>query len=132
MTGRLITFEGIEGCGKSTQVRILHEKFIKSGKSVLVTREPGSGDFGEKIRQLLLRTSSVKLLPMTELFLLVADRSQHVESLIKPSLRAGKIVICDRYTDSSLAYQGFGRGIPLDLINTLNDQATGGVMPDLT
>jgi len=132
LRGFFITFEGIEGSGKSTQVRLLAQHLDMKSYNVDTTREPGEGAIGEEIRNILLHQSNHQMDPLTELFLLIADRNQHVIELIKPSLNEGKIVICDRYIDSSVAYQGFGRGISLDLIHALNLKAIDDVLPDVT
>ncbi len=126
-----LTFEGIEGCGKSTQVRLLTDRLIHDGFQVVTTREPGDGEIGGRIRELLLSVNS-KLDPLTELFLLAADRTRHVAEIIEPELAVGTIVISDRYADSSAAYQGYGRGLPLDFIDRINHAATAGTIPDLT
>lgn len=125
----LITFEGIDGCGKTTQVKLLSEYLKKKGIKCLVTREPGGTMEGEKIREILMKED---LVPFAELFLFLASRAQHVEKLIIPALRDGKIVLVDRFIDSSVAYQGFGRGIGEDIVRELNDLATKGTKPDLT
>lgn len=125
----LITFEGIDGCGKTTQVKLLSEYLKKKGIKCLVTREPGGTMEGEKIREILMKED---LVPLAELFLFLASRAQHVEKLIIPALRDGKIVLVDRFIDSSVAYQGFGRGIGEDIVRELNDLATKGTKPDLT
>ncbi|HIP92551.1 MAG TPA: dTMP kinase [Thermotoga sp.] len=125
----LITFEGIDGCGKTTQVKLLSEYLKKKGIKCLVTREPGGTMEGEKIREILMKED---LVPLAELFLFLASRVQHVEKLIIPALRDGKIVLVDRFIDSSVAYQGFGRGIGEDIVRELNDLATKGIKPDLT
>lgn len=130
--GIFITFEGIEGCGKSTQIRLLDDYLRGRGYRVLMTREPGHGDFGQSIRAMLLGGDAAKMDALTELFLLEADRSHHVKRLIQPALNDGNLVICDRFSDSSLAYQGYGRGISIDFISRLNQEATCGVLPDLT
>ncbi len=130
--GLFFSFEGIEGSGKSTQIRILQKRLTESGHDVVLTREPGDGCFGQKIREILLSRCDTELEPLTELFLLEADRTQHVKEIILPALEDGKIVICDRYADSSIAYQGFGRGLSLEFIRELNDRATKGLYPDHT
>jgi dTMP kinase len=127
-----ITFEGVEGCGKSTQVKRLAEFLAARGKEVLVTREPGGTPVAEKIRAILLDKENQSLHYLTELLLYAASRAQHVQELILPALAAGKTVICDRFFDSTLAYQGYGRDIDRELIYRLNDVATQGVKPDLT
>jgi len=132
MRGLFITLEGIDGCGKSTQREMLAEKLKSRGFEIVVTREPGGTVIGEGIRQLLVSDASVHIAPTTELLLYVAARAQHVAELIKPSVDAGRIVISDRYTDSTVAFQGYGRGLDLDVIESLNRFATGGLKPDLT
>lgn len=129
--GLFITFEGIEGSGKTTQIKLLTERLTQSGYQALITREPGDGEIGSRIRELLLSVSS-SLDALTELFLLAADRTRHVIEVITPALKKGCIVISDRYTDSSVAYQGYGRGLPLDFINKVNELAVNGIYPDLT
>jgi len=125
----LITFEGIDGCGKTTQVNLLSEYLKRKGVEHLVTREPGGTKEGEKIREILMKED---LIPLAELFLFLASRAQHVERLIIPALEAGKIVLVDRFMDSSVAYQGFGRGIGKDTVKRLNTMAVKGIKPDLT
>ncbi|WP_432823063.1 dTMP kinase [Trichloromonas sp.] len=127
-----ITFEGIEGCGKSTQVGLLAQRLTARQTPVLTTREPGGCPIANAIRQILLNPANTALVPRAELLLYAAARAQHVAEVVVPALQQGSIVICDRFTDATLAYQGFGRGLDLDLIHTLNQVATGGVMPDLT
>jgi dTMP kinase len=129
--GIFITFEGCEGSGKSTQSRLLGEYLKKKGFKVVLTREPGGTALSENIRQVLLHTKQ-NVSPIAELMLFEAGRAQHVKEVILPSLKAGKIIICDRYTDATLAYQGFARGLDLRTIKQLNDIATGGVYPHLT
>ncbi len=129
--GIFITFEGIEGSGKTTQVNLLAEKFKAEGFKVLKTFEPGDTLAGKKIREILLN-SNVPINSLCELLLYFADRVQHVEEVIKPALKEGYIVICDRFTDSTLAYQGFGRGVSIDLIRNLNKMLLGDFMPDFT
>ena len=132
MRGIFITLEGIDGCGKSTQGEMLAEQLKRRGFEIVVTREPGGTAIGEGIRQLMVSDASVHVAPTTELLLYVAARAQHVAELIKPSLDSAKIVISDRYTDSTVAFQGYGRGLDLDVIERLNQFATGGLRPDLT
>ncbi len=124
--------EGPEGAGKSTQVKLLAEWLEKEGFDVLITREPGEGKIGGAIRQIILNPENTDLFPMTEAMLYAADRAQHVEEYLLPALRQGKIVICDRYIDSYLAYQGYGRGLSLAVLAQLNDLAAGSLQPDLT
>jgi len=126
-----ISFEGIDGCGKSTQVTMLEGYLQQIGKSVLVLREPGATPLSEAVRSVLL-TSTFDIEPTAELLLFCASRRQLVESVIKPQLQNGTVVICDRYADSSTAYQGYGRGISIDTVNSANAIATGGFMPDIT
>ncbi|MCA1903645.1 MAG: dTMP kinase [Cyanobacteria bacterium KgW148] len=130
MSSLFISLEGGEGAGKSTQAKLLAAFLRSQGHQVVLTREPGGTDLGATLRQLFLESDS--LTPPTELFLLMADRSHHVSQLIKPSLAAGKIVITDRFTDSTLAYQGFGHGIDKNWIAQLNAEATQGTMPQIT
>jgi dTMP kinase len=125
-----VTFEGPEGAGKSTAIQALALELQGRGHSVVTTREPGAGDVGEKIRAILLEGEAVTA--RCELFLFLADRSQHTSTLIQPALERGSIVLCDRYADSTLAYQGYGRGLDLDRLRLLNKDATGGLQPDLT
>jgi len=132
MLGLFITLEGIDGCGKSTQREMLAEQLKRRGFEIVVTREPGGSVIGEGIRQLLVSDASVHIASTTELLLYVAARAQHVAELIRPSVDAGRIVISDRYTDSTVAFQGYGRGLDLDVIERLNRFATGGLKPDLT
>ena len=127
-----ITFEGIEGCGKSTQAKLLCESLIDRGFSVVFTREPGGTPAAEELRSFLLEPRNERFPPFAELSIYEAARAFHVENLIKPSLSEGAVVICDRFTDSTLAYQGYGRGIDLSLVERLNREATGGLKPDLT
>jgi len=127
-----ITFEGIEGCGKTTQVRLLADLLMSRGHIVTVTREPGGCPIADQVRAILLNAENRALVPLSELLLYAAARAQHVEEIIRPALAAGGIVICDRFTDATVAYQGYGRSLDLDLIDRLNSIATGGIMPDLT
>jgi dTMP kinase len=127
-----ITFEGIEGSGKTTQIRRLAESLRKQGAEVLATREPGGCPVADAIRNILLHPANTALVPRAELLLYAAARAQHVEEVILPALRAGKVVLCDRYTDATLAYQGNGRGLETSLITELNTLASEGLSPDLT
>ncbi|NLK09294.1 MAG: dTMP kinase [Firmicutes bacterium] len=131
MAGLFITFEGPDGSGKTTQAALLVEKLKHLGYSVLFTREPGGTDLGRVLRKLLLEPGS-QLAAMTEVLLMAADRAQHVEEVIKPALQNNMIVICDRYVDSSLAYQGFALLGDVRSVKMINEAATGGLWPDLT
>lgn len=134
-SGKLIVFEGVEGCGKTTQIQrsLAWLQDLCTTKRVVVTLEPGGTEWGCCIRRLLLEHSGEKpLQDLTELFLYAADRAQHVEEVLKPQLELGAIILCDRYTDSTIAYQGYGRGLNLSLIEQLNSIATGGLESDLT
>ncbi len=126
-----ITFEGVEGSGKSTQLRLLAARLRRNRRRVLVTREPGGTELGEKIREVLLDPKTGKLDARSEALLFAAARAQTVTSVIRPALAEGKVVICDRYVDSSLAYQGWGRGLGEQDILTLNVWGTQGLFPDL-
>ncbi len=129
---RFITFEGGDGTGKTTQLKALESHLQSKGCSCVSTREPGGTSLGKLIRQVLLEVGKQAIASPTELFLYLADRAQHVQEVILPAIDGGKIVLCDRYTDSTLAYQGYGRGIDLDLLRQLNQFANRGVKPDLT
>jgi dTMP kinase len=130
--GLFITFEGVDGSGKTTQIRKLHDFLENQGIAVDLIREPGGTAIGEQIRALLLDKSNGEMSSETELLLYEAARSQIVRERILPSLRAGRVVICDRFFDSTTAYQGYGRGLDLADIERLNRWATGGLEPDLT
>ncbi|MDZ8108341.1 MAG: dTMP kinase [Nostoc sp. DedQUE12a] len=133
MGGKLIVFEGVEGCGKTSQIQLCCQWLESLGISVVVTREPGGTQLGLDLRRLLLEKSEDKpVAEVTELLLYAADRSQHVEQELKPNLAVGKYILCDRYTDSTIAYQGYGRGLNIGLINQLNYIATGGLESDVT
>lgn len=129
--GLFITFEGGDGCGKTTQIKLLDEYLRNKGFKTLLTREPGSKGLGVKLREILLNYDG-EVSSVAESFLFLADRAQHVDCIIKPALEAGVIVLCDRHTDSTVAYQGYGRGLDLEQIYRLNKIATSGLEPDLT
>lgn len=132
MRGKFITFEGPEGCGKTTQSKLLMEWLVSKGMDVIWTREPGGTRIGDAIRALVLNPDFKEMEDLTEILLLAASRAQHVEEKIKPALEAGKTVMCDRFVDATLAYQGRGRGLDWKLLYNLNQVATGGLLPDLT
>lgn len=129
--GLFITFEGADGCGKTTQLGILKDYLLEQGYKVLITREPGAKGLGEKFRDILLNYEG-DVSDRCESFLFLADRAQHVDMIVKPALENGIIVLCDRHTDSTVAYQGYGRGLNIEQINMLNNLATDGLKPDLT
>lgn len=129
---KLITFEGIEGSGKSTQIRLLEEHLRGLEWQVVVTREPGGCRIADAIRHILLDPDNTQLASTAELLLYAAARAQHVAEVIRPALAEGAIVLCDRYIDATVAYQGYGRGLDLGLIEELNRLASDGVQPDLT
>jgi dTMP kinase len=129
---RLITFEGGDGTGKSTQLKLLASHLTAQGLACLTTREPGGTSLGQLFRQVLLEVGKQNISSPTELFLYLADRAHHIQEVILTAFESGKIVLCDRYTDSTLAYQGYGRGIDLELLRRLNDIASRGIEPDLT
>jgi dTMP kinase len=133
MNGLLVTFEGSEGAGKTTQIAKLAEHLRASGRTVLLTREPGGTDFGEEVRNILKHAPyGDRLTDEAELLLFIAARAQIVREVIRPALARGEVVLCDRFTDSTLAYQGAGRGIDVNFIRGLNDFATGGLKPHRT
>lgn len=132
MRGVFISFEGIEGSGKSSQARLLAQDLRSRGLSVVQTEEPGGTKIGLKIRELLLSLDSREMTPLTELLLYNASRVQHLQEIILPALSRGDIVVTDRFSDSTVAYQGYGRGIDLELIQSLDLLATGTVRPDMT
>jgi dTMP kinase len=127
-----ITFEGVEGSGKSTQAELLKVFLLKRGHEVALTREPGWGALGRLIRKMLLEEKDLDLDPLAELYLFCADRTQHVRDFIKPMLREGYIVICDRFTDSTIAYQGYGRRLDLELVERVSKTAALSLKPELT
>ena len=126
-----IVFEGGEGCGKSTQTRALYRRLSKDGFGAILTREPGGTRLGERVRRHLKRTGDTRISPLAELFLIATARAQLVSEIIRPRLAEGQTVICDRFTPSTLAYQGYGRGLNTDAIRHVNDIATDGMSPDL-
>lgn len=127
-----ITFEGPEGSGKTTQIKTLHDYLVGLGYDVLLTREPGGTGIGDQIRAVLHDVRNIAMLPNTEILLYSASRAQIVGEVIRPALQRGQIVLCDRYADSTLAYQGYGHGLDLEILETITRFATGGLKPDLT
>ena len=132
MKGIFITFEGIDGCGKSTQCELLKNYLEDIGKEFIFVREPGGTVIGERIREILLDKKNTQMTARTELLLFEAARAQITDEVIKPALDEGKIVLCDRFFDSSSAYQGMARGMGMDFVAGLNMAATGGLQPDIT
>lgn len=130
--GRFFTVEGIDGCGKTTQLNLLARALARLRLPYRVTREPGGTELGERIRNILLRQNSARMDARTEVLLLFASRAQNVAQVIRPALARGRIVLCDRFTDASLAYQGYGRGLDLNFIRRLDRFACQGLKPDLT
>ncbi|MFN8499323.1 MAG: dTMP kinase [Anaerolineae bacterium] len=130
--GMFITFEGAEGSGKSTQARQLAEWLQSQGASVLFTREPGGTPIADQIRHIILTPDNTAMVPQAEALLYSASRAQHVAERIRPALAAGQIVVCDRFADSTLAYQGYGLGLDLTMLRVVTQFATGGLSPDLT
>ena len=131
MNGKIIVLEGIDGSGKSTQAGLLCEYIKSTGREVLFTREPGGCPIAEKIRDIILDKSNAEMEPLTEAYLYAAARAQHVREVIAPALKGGKIVVCDRFVHSSYAYQGYGRGMGVDVVKELNRLAVGDVKIDL-
>lgn len=129
--GLFITFEGADGSGKTTQLNNIKTFLEEKGYDVVITREPGALDIGQKIRNILLHHDGI-VPDKCEMFLFLADRANHVETFIKPAIEQGKIVLCDRHTDSTIAYQGYGRGQDINLLKDLNKIAVNGINPDLT
>ncbi len=143
MDGKFIVFEGVEGCGKTTQLQSVRQWLLNSGwlpnlqskrfvKQLIATREPGGTDLGMGVRQLLLNPAKEPIHDRAELLLYAADRAQHVEGFLRPHLAEGSMILCDRYADSTIAYQGYGRGLDFALIDQLNQVATNGLQSDLT
>ncbi len=132
MSGIFITFEGIEGSGKSTLINNVAAALRRAGQDPLITREPGGTSLGVALRKVLLNPEMEKLGSMAELMLFAADRAQHVSQVILPALEAGQIVLCDRYSDATIAYQGHGRGIPLDVITAIDNYARSEAIPHMT
>src|ERR1700722_18287097 len=131
-SGRFITFEGIDGCGKTTQMRLLAQRLREQGRSVVETVEPGGTEIGRQIRKILLDPASADIQPRTELLLYFASRAQNVDQVIRSALNSGKIVLCDRFTDSTLVYQGCGRGLDMNVVRDLDRIACRGLRPDVT
>lgn len=129
---RFITFEGGDGSGKSSQVKLIENYLASRGRACRTTREPGGTTLGRMLRKVLLEVGKNEISSPTELFLYLADRAQHIEEVIAPALQSGALVLCDRFSDSTLAYQGYGRGIDLPLLRCLNQLASRGIAPDLT
>lgn len=132
MRGKFVTFEGCEGSGKSTQIRLLSEKLTADGVDFIITREPGGSDVAEQIRRIILDGKNTAMCDECEALLYAAARVQHLKEIVAPALEAGKLVICDRYVDSSLAYQGAARGLGYDYIAEINSWALDKYAPDLT
>lgn len=132
MKGIFISFEGIEGTGKTTQAGFLAERLVAEGRDVVLTYEPGGTVIGKRIREVLLRPDHREMSYVTELLLYNADRAQHLKEKILPAVGEGKVVITDRFSDSTVAYQGYGRGIDLTLLSSIDSISTGGIRPDLT
>ncbi len=130
--GLFITFEGTDGSGKTTQIKLLEEYMLEKGCEVVLSREPGGTRISEIIRGLILDPQNKEIVPLTEMILYAASRAQHVAEVIEPAIENGKIVICDRYVDSSYAYQGGGRGMDLKVIADVNRIAVNGTVPDVT
>jgi dTMP kinase len=132
MKGKFISFEGIEGTGKSTQAKLLQQGLLGLGHEVILTEEPGGTLISLRVREILLSVDHTNMKPLTELLLYNAARAQHIEEVILPALNKGAVVITDRFTDSTFAYQGYGRGIDLDLLESIDKIATNGLRPDIT
>lgn len=132
MRGKFITVEGTDGAGKSTQIELLVKYLQHRGFEVVVTREPGGTSISEKIREIILDVENSEMSDITEALLYAASRAQHISQKIKPAVEAGKVVICDRFVDSSIAYQGYARGLKMSLIEDVNGYAVDGMIPDAT
>ena len=132
MSGLFISLEGPDGSGKTTQIQLLQEFLIERGYEVVLTREPGGTDISEQVRKIILDVNNEKMSNMTELLLYTAARAQLVDEIIRPALEAGKVVICDRFYDSSAVYQGIARGMGVDMVYQLNEEALQGILPDIT
>ncbi|MCK2159058.1 dTMP kinase [Exiguobacterium sp. 17-1] len=132
MTGTFITVEGPDGAGKTTQLQLLADRLTAEGYDIVMTREPGGTRIGNKIRSLILNPDFQEMDEMTEILLYAASRAQHVNELIRPALAAGKVVLCDRFIDASIAYQGYGLGYSLEQVRSINQQATNHLTPDRT
>jgi dTMP kinase len=131
MRGKFISFEGIDGCGKTTQIKFLKEYLLKKGYNILVLREPGGTNVGEKVRDILLDKYNF-ISPVTEMLLYASSRAQLVEEKILPAIKEGKIVLLDRFVDSSYVYQGYARGLGIEKVKIVNEIATMGILPDVT
>lgn len=131
MRGHLITFEGIDRSGKTTQSQLLFRRLFEMGYDVILTHEPGDTQLGKQLRAILLSDERLQIMPVAELLMFMADRAQHQAEIILPALNAGRIIVCDRYIDTTIAYQGYGRGLDIHLIDSLHKIANG-VQPDLT
>ena len=132
MQGSLITFEGMDGSGKTTQIHLLENEFTKLGVEYKTYREPGGTELSEKIRTILLDKENIELISIAESFLFAASRAQLTSEQIKPAMKEGKFVICDRFTDSTIVYQGYGRGLDIKILEEINHIATAGLTPDIT
>lgn len=132
MRGLFITFEGVDGCGKSTHINLLREYLSKKGIEAVLTREPGGCPISEKIREILLSKENDEMTAHTEAILYAAARAQHIDEVILPAIKKGSVVLCDRYIDSSVAYQAYGRGLGIDAVMSINEYAVKNCMPDHT
>jgi dTMP kinase len=132
MKAKFITFEGCEGAGKTTQIKLLTDYFKNNNIPFILTREPGGAPISEKIRQVILSAENVEMMPETEALLFAAARAQHIREVIRPNLQKGVYVLCDRFIDSSFAYQAYAKGLGFEYINAINERAIDGTMPDAT